>query len=81
MIGSCSPTTCKGKGGGEGRGGRGAGVSNNNKNKEQRKLYVLVMVYCYHMRNKILSQYVPGPGDKERNPGVSFTTVNFKYSV
>ena len=55
--------------------------ANNNNNKEQTQLYVLVSIYCNNMRKNISSQYVPGPGDKEINPGVSFTTLNFKYSV
>ena len=55
--------------------------ANNNNNKEQTQLYVLVSIYCNNMMKNILSQYVPGPGDKEINPGVSFTTLNFKYSV
>ena len=78
MIDNRSPTTIRRGGGG---GGREQVSANNNNNKEQTQLYVLVSIYCNNMRKNILSQFVPGPGDKEINPGVSFTTLNFKYSV
>ena len=82
MIDNRSSTTIQTGGEGGGGGGGGKQVSaNNNNNKEQTQLYVLVSIYCNNMMKNILSQYVPGPGDKEINPGVSFTTLNFKYSV
>ena len=74
MIDSRSPATIQ-RGVGEGAEEQVLVIITGIRNKESSTSL------CNHMTKKILFQYVPGPGDKETNPGVSFTTLNFKYFV